>query len=375
MQEVVNTLHAKVKTEVVGHEAIKREEEREEKKKEARLEELRANIFRRYGKTHHIRYFPEVAESETREYKCTNETYKDALAYINKHMKVTFGRTVQAYLEGLDYLFNERHVYFCASFYSQLSEYIITYTYIRLLAGERQIFIVSDRDQVESVIKFIGRRLTGLTGTTEKNTWRVLGADSNVNEADVLVAVPEDFETDNLVENFPIFFEEACNAVFIDADRILHLNSYLCTILASRLQMATHDRIRFIFMSTYFVQGLSDSLKKFFRVPAEDSIIECSSSEENESVSYVLWNRESSILLDDNGQRIATLEGNIADEAHHADVDGIRILTSVPLTAGEKEYFLTHRIEVNEFHKEVPEVNYMICTDDRCNKNVCSCGG
>ncbi len=367
LQEVCNTLEAQIKKDEAGHEAILRKEEEEKKKKEARLEELRSKLLRRFGKEHHIRCYPEIPERMADDYECMNKTYRDALVYIREQMKVSFGRAVQGYMEGLDYVFNGRHVYFGASFYSQLSEYIITYTYIRLLSGERQIFIVSDRGQVDSLIKFIGRRLTDLTGTSDKNTWRVYNAEANINEADVLVAVPEDFETDNLVENYPTFFEETCNAIFIDADRILNLNSYLCTILASRLQVATRDRIRFIFMSTDIIQGLADSLKKFFRIPADDSIVECSSSEENESVSYMLWNRESEIVYHHDGQRLATLEGMIADEAHHADVDGIRILTSVPLSAAEKEEFISHRIEINEFHKEVPEVNYMICTDDRCN--------
>ncbi len=367
LQEVVNTLKAEIKKEETGLETLIRKEEEEKKKKEARLEELRAKLLRRFGTEHHIRCYPEIPERAAADYECMNKTYRDALVYIREQMKVSFGRAVQSYMEGLDYVFNGRHVYFGASFYSQLSEYIITYTYIRLLSGERQIFIVSDRGQVDSLIKFIGRRLTELTGTTDKNTWRVYNAEANINEADVLVAVPEDFETDNLVENYPTFFEETCNAIFIDADRILNLNSYLCTILASRLQVATRDRIRFLFMSTDIIQGLADSLKKFFRIPADDSIVECSSSEENESVSYMLWNRESEIVYHRDGQRLATLEGMIADAAHHADVDGIRILTSVPLSAAEKEEFISHRIEINEFHKEVPEVNYMICTDDRCN--------
>ena len=365
LQEICNFLHAEVRKEETGHEAVEKAEEEKEEEKRAKLENLRAGLLRRFATEHNIRYFPETPAKKIPPYTYSNPTYKDALQYIHEEMKRQYGSVVQNYMEGLDAVFNGRHVYFGASFYSQVGEYIVSYTYIRLLAGERQIFIVSDRSKVKSLEKYIGRRLTEMTGARNENTWRVYSAGANINEADVLIAVPEDFATDNLVENYPAFFEEACNAVFIDADRILNLNSYLCTVMASRLFVATNRRIRFLFLSRDILQGFTASLQKFFCI-GED-IVECNSAAENESVSYMLWNRETDIVYHRAGQSLTTLEGMIAEAAYHADVDGIRILTSVPLTAAEKEDFVTHRVEINEFHKEVPQVNYMICTDDRCN--------
>ena len=365
LQEVCNALRAEVRKVEIGHEAVEKAEKEKKEEKRAKLEKLRAILLRRFAKEHNIRYFPETPAKKIHTYTYSNPTYKDALTYIHKEMERQYGSVVQNYMEGLDAVFNGRHVYFGASFYSQLGEYIVSYTYIRLLAGERQIFIVSDRSKVKSLEKYIGRRLTEMTGARNENTWRVYSAGANINEADVLIAVPEDFATDNLVENYPAFFEEACNAVFIDADRILNLNSYLCTVMASRLLVATNKRIRFLFLSRDILQGFTASLQKFFCI-GED-IVECNSAAENESVAYMLWNRETDIVYHRAGQSLTTLEGMIAEEAYHADVDGIRILTSVPLTAAEKEDFVTHRVEINEFHKEVPQVNYMICTDDRCN--------
>lgn len=366
LQELCNTFRSACKEPEEIKRKIEREAKEEKKKKKIALEKLRSTILRRYAKNHNIRYFPAIDVKELTEYNATNDIYKDALSYISTYMKNNYGRVIQSYMSGLDAVFNGRHVYFGSSFYSQLGEYIITYTYVRLLAGERMIFIVSDRSQVVKLQQYIGNRLTDITGVTRHETWRVYSADSHhVNEADVLIGVPEDFQTDNLVENYPAFFEEACNAVFVDADRILNLNSYLCTIMASRLMTATENGIRFMFLSRDVLQGFSASLRKFFCI--DEEIVDCNSAEENENVAYMLWNRERGALYNKHGQSETTIECLIADAAYDADVDGIRILTTVPLKPAEKQNFVAHDVEINEFHKKVPRVNYMICTDDCSN--------
>ncbi|MBO5755985.1 MAG: hypothetical protein J6R89_08025, partial [Clostridia bacterium] len=366
LQELCNTFRSACKEPEEVKKKIKREEREKAKKKKIALGRLRSFILRRYAKNHNIRYFPAVDVKELTEYTATNDVYKEALGYIGSYMKDNYGRVIQSYMSGLDAVFNGRHVYFGSSFYSQLGEYIITYTYIRLLSGERMIFIVSDRSQVVKLQQYIGNRLTDITGVTRNETWRVYSADSHhINEADVLVGVPEDFQTDNLVENYPAFFEETCNAVFVDADRILNLNSYLCTIMASRLMTATGGQIRFLFLSRDVLQGFSASLRKFFCI--DEEIVDCNSAEENENVSYMLWNRERGALYNKHGQSETTIECLIAEAAYDADVDGIRILTTVPLRPAEKQNFVAHDVEINEFHKKVPRVNYMICTDDCSN--------
>lgn len=366
LQELCNTFRAPCRPLVEAKVAIAEEEEETEEKKKIALDKLRCDILRRFAKYHSIRYFPAADAKEVSKYRCTNEIYKDALDHISQHMENNYGRVIQSYMSGLDAVFNDRHVYFGSSFYSQLGEYIISYTYMRLLSGKRMIFIVSDRSKVVGLQQYIGNRLTDITGVTREETWRVFSADSHhINEADVLVGVPEDFASDNLVENYPIFFEEACNAVFVDADKILNLNSYLCTIMASRLQAATDGNIRFLFLSRDVLQGFSASLRKFFCI--DEEIVECNSAEENEHVSYMLWNRESNVLYNKDGQAETTIESLVAEAAYEAEVDGIRILTTVPLSPAEKQNFKAHDVEINVFHKQVPRVNYMICTDDRCN--------
>lgn len=366
LQELCNTFRAPCKPPVETKRIIEIAEKEEEEQKKIGLDKLRSDILRRFARYHSIRYFPAAESKEVAEYRCTNEIYKDALGYISVYMKNNYGKVIQSYMSGLDAVFNERHVYFGSSFYSQLGEYIISYTYMRLLSGQRMIFIVSDRSKVVGLQQYIGNRLTDITGVTREETWRVYSADSHhLNEADVLVGVPEDFATDNLVENYPSFFEETCNAVFVDADKILNLNSYLCAIMACRLQEATDGKIRFMFLSRDVLQGFSASLRKFFCI--DEEIVDCNSAEENEHVSYMLWNRESNVLYNKDGQSETTIESLIAEAAYDAHVDGIRILTSVPLSPAEKQNFKAHDVEINQFHKKVPRVNYMICTDDRCN--------
>ena len=366
LQELCNTFKAPCKPPASTKKVIEIAEKEEEEQKKIGLDKLRCDILRRFAKYHSIRYFPATESKEVEEYRCTNEIYKDALNHISLYMKNNYGRVIQSYMGGLDAVFNDRHVYFGSSFYSQLGEYIIAYTYMRLLSGQRIVFIVSDRSKVVGLQQYIGNRLTEITGVTRDETWRVYSADAHhLNEADVLVGVPEDFAADNLVENYPGFFEEACNAVFVDADKILNLNSYLCAIMACRLKEATGGKIRFMFLSRDVLQGFSASLRKFFCI--DEEIVDCNSAEENENVSYMLWNRESNVLYNKDGQSETTIESLIAELAYSAHVDGIRILTSVPLSPAEKQNFQAHDVEINRFHKEVPRVNYMICTDDRCN--------
>ncbi len=342
-----------------------KEEEKKQEGTEDRLYELQTELLRRFAKEHCIRLFPEAGMQTTSEYVCTNKTYAGALSYIRNHMEASSEHVVQSHMKGLDALFNGEHAYFSSSFYSELGEYLIAYTYIRLLAGQRQIFVVSDRQKVDSLKKYIGRRLNRLTGTSDNVVWRVRGADGRLDQTDVLIAVPEDFQDDNMIEHFPGFFEEVCNAIFIDADRTATLNSYLCTVMAVRLQKATDNRIRFIFLTDDVLQGFGKSLKKLFTI--REDIAEFSSAEENESVAYWLWNRESPRIYQRNGQRLFSLEDIIAEEAYQHEIDGIRILTSAPFDTTDRRNLMEHHVEINEFHRDVPYVNYLVCTDNRCN--------
>ncbi len=365
LQEVCNTLKAPVLDKNRKKRKQDEEDEKTEKTREARLTELRAELLRRFGKEHCIRFFPTTKGDPTSEYRITNEIYAGALSYIQGEMQRSSGRVVQRYMEGLDALFNNKNISFAASFYSELGEYLIAYTYIRLLAGERQLFIVSDKSRVESLKKYIGKRLTALTGCTDKHTWRVHGyGDQRLDRADVLIACPDDFREDDIVEHYPGFFQECCNAIFVDADRVLSLDSYLCPIMALRLSKVTENRIRFVFLSRDIMQGFGSCLKKFFCL---DEVVDYSNLEEHEQVNYYLWNRESKRIYRGKEQRLTSVEGVIAEEAILHDVDGVRILTETPLDHAEKSALLDRNVEINDFYKNVPEVNFLICTDDRYN--------
>ena len=365
LQEVCNTFKAPVKEGAYAKEALKKKKKEEEADKEVDLFALRNELLSCYGEEHCIRYFPATPPTAVNEYVVTNKTYASAIRYIGEEMKRVSGHVVQRYLEGVDALFNNTHISFAASFYSELGEYLIAYTYIRLLAGERQLFIVSDRSRVKPLKEYISQRLRALTGCTEDATWRVLTMDDRrLVQAKVVVACPEDFKRDNIVEHFPAFFEEVCNAIFVDADRILSLDSYLCPIMAVRLQQVTQGRVRFVFLSRHILHGFGNSLKKFFCI---DEVLDYSSLEENERVNYFLWNRESKRIYQGREQRTTALESKIAALAADYGIDGVRVLTKSPFDGVEKNELIVHKVEFNEFHKKVPDINYLICTDEDYN--------
>ncbi len=365
LQEVCNFLRTEQGTVEVEKEEVEEDEEAKEQKRQAALKKLHADLIRNYAKTHKIRYYAATKAKNIPEYTATNAVYEKALDFVRKYRKQTSGHVVESYMRGVDALLNGSHVYFGASFYSELGEYLVAYTYIRLLSGERQIFVVSSRAEVESLKKFIGRRLNVLSGCSKDASWRIRDGEERLDQADILIAVPEDFQSDNMVENNPTFFANACNAIFIEADRILSLDSYLCTIIANRLRNASNREIRFVFLTTHLCQGFVKSLKKFFRT--EKEIVECNSADENEDATFMLWNCESDVIYEKSGQRLESPEMLIATAAYEAGVDGIRVFSQMPMSAERIVSLRSHRVEINEIKKDVPDVNYMICVDDRCN--------
>ncbi len=366
LQEICNFLRTESKLiEIEVQTDEEAEEEKKKKEREAKLKKLNAELIRRYAQTHKLRYFEATTPIDLPEYEPTNKTYAQALGFIRQNMKRTSGHVVESYMRGVDALLNGSHVYFGASFYSELGEYLVAYTYIRLLSGERQIFVVSTEKEVENLKRFIGRRLNALSGCSDEASWRIRDAKERLDQADILIATPQDFGADNIVENNPGFFENACNAIFIEADRIMNLDSYLCTIIANRLRNITDREIRFVFLTTHIYQGLVKSLKKFFKT--EKEIVECNSADENENATFMLWNCECDSIYEKNGQRLETPEMLIASAAFDAGVDGIRIFSQSPFNAEKVVSMRSHHVEINEMDKDVPEDNYMICVDDRFN--------
>lgn len=365
LQEICNTFHTGIRpTEENGE--VKTEEKLIAENKVI-LRGLASELKRYFDKDHKLRFYPglDIKPNEF-EYKFTNSQYNAALEYI-RHKLANKNGSGQSYLECMDALYNDEHVYFCGSFYSQIGEYIIAYTYTRLLSGARLIFIVSDESKRDAVRRYIQSRLVKMTGGSAEATWRVYTSDDRLDQADIFVASPSDFKDSNIVESFPDFFEEVCNAVFIDADKIVSLESYLCPVMAIRLHKATDNRVRFMFLSTNLLRGFAaSSLPKLFCV---DKILSFSSASDNESVEYTLWNRESlkNRIYYKYGQKLLSLEGIIAEKAYKYGVDGIRLITNSAIDHGEREILAGHGVEINEFFKDVPKINYMIYTDERCN--------
>lgn len=367
LQEICNVFKAKVVEPKQEEEEEKPEEQVEDQELNDRLRSLHLELQRRFDSEHTLRYYPEAGKDSELKYVCTNRPYASSLDFIQMRMKEKSGRIVQSYMECLDSAYNNKNVYFCASFYSEIGEYLMHYTYTRLLSGSRLVFILSDRNRMVALRKYISDALMQLTGATEDCTWRVYTSDERLDQADVLIATPEDFKDDDLVENYPSFFEEVCNAIFIDADKIVELESYLCPVMSIRLQKATSDRIRFIFLSQAVLRGFaSASLPRFFSV---DEVLSFSSANENESVAFTLWNKESkrNVVYNKHGQTLSSLETIIAEQAVLHGVDGVRVITSSVLDKSEKDALADHDIEINEFYKHTPDVNYIVYSDDKCN--------
>lgn len=344
----------------------KREEE-EQKDCEAKLSALTAELQKRFDADHYFRYYPEIPKKELPPYVCSNRTYASALAYIRAYMQKKSGHVVESYMESLDAVFNDDHVYFGTSFYSEYGEYLIAYTYTRLLAGTRLIFITSDEKQVESLRRYIRDRLTAMTGSSEHCTWRVYVRGERLDQADVLIATPADFQDDSLVSQNMPFFEEAANAIFVDAGRVTTMFGYLCPIMAIRLQKATQGRIRFIFLSRDVLRGFA--ARVLLRCFCIDKIFTGSSALENEYTSYTLLNRESKNhrIYNKHGQTLTGLECMIAELAHEYGIDGIKICSEAPMNYADKTLLTTHGVEINEFYKPIPKINYIIYADENCN--------
>ncbi len=367
LQEICNVFDAHEREPATPEEKKLIAEKRADRKREARMRALLAELKKRFDSEHSLRYYPEISTAEVPEYKCTNVMYASALAYIGNQMRESSGKTVHSYMECLDAIYRDENVYFSASFYSELGEYLIAYTYTRLLSGARMIFIVSDHEEKDTLRRFIRDRLMKMTGSDSSVGWRVYTVGERLEQADVLIASPEDFIDSNIVEQHPAFFEEACNAVFIDVDRAISLSSYICPIIATKLQNITDGRIRFIFLSLDLLKGFAaGSLPRFFCV---DKVLSFSSAGESEAVSYVLWNKESKRhrIYNKGGQKTSCLETIIAEQACRYGMDGVRLITEAPLEHAERKNLATHDVEINNLYKNIVDVNYMIYSDDRCN--------
>ena len=367
LQEICNVFDADIPEEKSPEEKEKEKEEIEAHQREVKIRKLLAELKKRFDADHSLRYYPEVEPDAVPEYQCTNLMYASALSYIREQMRLSSGHVVQSYMECLDAIYSDEHVYFSASFYSEIGEYLIAYTYIRLLSGARQIFVVSDPDEKETLRTYISDRLMKMTGSSAIASWRVYTADERLEQADVLIVSPEDFIKTDIVEQHPAFFEEACNAIFIDADRLIALDSYLCPIMATKLQNATKDRIRFVFLTLDLIKGFAArSIPKFFCI---EKVLSFSSAKENEAVSCVLWNKESKRhrIYHKSGQKQACLETIVAEQAFRYGIDGVRLITESPIEHGERKMLSLHDVEINNLYKNIVDINYMIYSDDRCN--------
>ncbi|MBR5900182.1 MAG: hypothetical protein IKZ38_02165 [Clostridia bacterium] len=367
LQEVCNFFNTKLK-ETDEKEEAEEKKEAEQEVMENNLRSLHLEIQRRFDGEHNLRYYPEAGKDTAIPYLCTNRPYASALNFIQNKMKEKSGRIVHSYMECLDSSYNDKNVYFCASFYSEFGDYLIHYTYTRLLSGMRMVFILSDKNRVLALRKYISDALMNLIDATEDCTWRVYTSQERLDQADILIATPEDFKNDEMVENYPSFFEEVSNAVFIDADELVEKESYLCPVIAKRLQRATNERVKFIFLSKAILRGFTAStLPKFFCV---DDVLSFSSANENEAVAYTLWNKESkrNVVYNRHGQKLSNIETIIAEQAVNYGVDGVRVITPGVLDRSERDVLDAHDIEINKFYKQpLPKINYMIYTDDRNN--------
>lgn len=367
LQEICNFLHTRMPVPEVPERQTAQPPDIDEKLADARLLELLGELQKRFDAEHFFRYYPALPGEELPEFSFSNRPYSGALEYIRSYERQTSGHVVQSYMECLNAAYNDNHIYFGTSFYSEFGEYLSAYTYTRLLSGARMIFITSRRENVEPLRKYVRDRMTRLTNSRDTATWRVYISSERLDQADILIATPEDFRDDTLVRHYPVFFEEVCNAVFVDADRVTSVYGYLCPVISLRLQKVTEDHIRFIFLTRDVLRGFaSRTLLRYFCI---DKVYTCSNALENESTSYMLVNRESKSrrVYNRHRQSLTELECMIAQQALHFGIDGVKILTEAPVAHADREYLLSQHVEINEFYKPIPLVNYLIYSDENCN--------
>ena len=367
LQEICNFFDSPVLPKNIAKNKADEKKLEDTEEKESDLKALQREIYNRFDKEHYLHYYCEKKNEKAKEYTCTNIEFASALEYIKKEMQLLTGNVVQSYMECLDKIYNKNHVYFATSFYSELGEYLTAYTYIRLLSGARMLFVVSEPSERNTLKKHLSERLMQMTDSSPTATWRIRTAEERLDQADILIASPSDFRDDNITEQFPGFFDEVCNAIFVDADKMVALDSYLCLIMSTRLQRATKGRIRFLFLTFDLLKGFaSATIPKFFNV---EDVITLSCANENDEVSYTLWNRESkkNRIYNKNGQSLTSIESIIADLACQYGVDGVRLITESPLDSADTKNFTDHGIEINKLYRPVPDTSYMIYSDDRCN--------
>lgn len=339
----------------------------DEKQCEAKLLALTGEFQKRFDAEHCFRYYPALPGEQLPDFPCNNRPYAGALAYIRAYERQTAGHVVQSYMECLNAAYNGNHIYFGTSFYSEFGEYLTAYAYTRLLSGARMIFITSRSENVEPLRKYVRDRLTHLTNSRDAATWRVYVGGERLDQADVLIATPEDFRDDSMIRHYPGFFEEVCNAVFIDAERVTSIYGYLCPVISLRLQKATGDRIRFLFLTKDVLRGFAaKTLLRYFCI---EKVYTCSNALENESTSYMLINRESKSrrVYNHHRQSLTGLECIMAQQALLFGIDGVKIITGAPIDHADKEYLESQAVEINTFYKSIPAVNYLIYSDENCN--------
>ena len=367
LQEIYNFLNTKTPKPKKPAGLDGQSDEDQKKDCDSKLLALTGELKKRFDVDHFFRYYPALPGQQLPEYVFSNKQYESALEYIRAYELQSSGHVVQSYLESLDAAYNDKHIYFGTSFYSEYGEYLSAYTYTRLLSGARMVFIASSRDALESLRRFIRDRLTRLTGCRDAATWRVYVSGERLDQADILIATPEDFRNDDIVRHYPGFFEEVCNAVFVDTDRVTAIYSYLCPIIAMRLQKATENRIRFIFLTRDVLRGFAArTLPRYFCV---DKVFTASNALENESTAYMLINRESKSrrIYNHYRQSLTGLECILAQQAVNFGVDGVKIMSEAPIEYTDRVTLESQSVEINEFYKPVPVINYMIYSDENCN--------
>ena len=107
-----------------------------------------------------------------------------------------------------------------------VGEYLVAYTYTRLLAGERLIYVIPDNKERQELKRYIRKRLNKLTRSQEECTWRVYTSDERLDQADVLIASPEDCPfaglpeicTDLYILNLVILYGPTVSSILTNVD-------------------------------------------------------------------------------------------------------------------------------------------------------------
>ncbi|MBR6593589.1 MAG: hypothetical protein IKK83_00185 [Clostridia bacterium] len=319
--------------------------------KEENLSESRNAFLNKYGQSYNIKNFESTAMGGKGTY--TLEEKSRAIQNMAKAIRASKGFVNGDYMQGVEHMFDGKHVLFDTSLYSSLGEYIVHYLFVVMSFGTRVLFICKDKKEIENASAFLEKSFKEIT-KTDMVLWRI-STYERLHEGetpDILLLTPDQFLERGLQSDGKSFFEELVDVFVLDTDKIITENNYYCLIMAKTLEKATtffgedrdfdadssiavEKRIRYRFLSSGHIQALDNSIRQFFNL--EDARLETFHTFGLASKTEVfLWRTGmSSTMYVDNGANQVALEVQIAKEARSHGITHISLISDAAVYSSQ----------------------------------------